>query len=133
MLKRLQIFSIRFIFGLRKYDHVSEFRAKLKWLPIRLRRNTHILSLLYSILFNPTYPAYLKERFQFRCESHNLKLRSSHNLRLNIPPNTSKFYSSFFTVRSITLWNDFPEIIRQAPTLVSFKRMIKEHSFKSMV
>lgn len=45
-LERLQNFCIRFIFGLRKYDHVSPFRVMLKWLPIRLRRNMHILSLL---------------------------------------------------------------------------------------
>ncbi|CAG9137835.1 unnamed protein product [Plutella xylostella] len=34
-LERLQNTCIRFIFGLRKYDHVSSYRAKLKWLPIR--------------------------------------------------------------------------------------------------
>ncbi|CAH0678045.1 unnamed protein product [Spodoptera exigua] len=33
-LERLQNLCIRFIFGLRKYDHVSEFRSRLKWLPI---------------------------------------------------------------------------------------------------
>lgn len=64
-LERLQNFCIRFIFGLRKYDHVSEFRTKLKWLPIRLRRNAHILSLLCNILFNSSSPRYLKERFCF--------------------------------------------------------------------
>lgn len=53
-LERLQNVCIRFIFGLRKYDHVSEFRTQLKWLPIRHRRNSHILVLLYNILFNPS-------------------------------------------------------------------------------
>ena len=77
-LERLQNFCIRFIFGLRKYDHVSEFRKKLKWLPIRFRRNTHILSLLYSILFIPTTPQYLKERFEFISCSHNLRPSSKH-------------------------------------------------------
>ena len=53
--ERLQNFCIRFIFGLRKYDHVSEFCKKLKWLPIRFRRNTHILSLLYSVTIYTHY------------------------------------------------------------------------------
>ncbi|KAG7302626.1 hypothetical protein JYU34_012573 [Plutella xylostella] len=126
-LERLQNVCIRFIFGLRKYDHVSEYRAKLKWLPIRLRRNTHILSLLYSILFNPAYPDYLKERFHFRHESHSRGLRSSQNLRLNIPPHTTKFFSDSFTIQAITLWNDLPLSIRKAPSLASFKRMLKDH------
>lgn len=38
-LELLQNVAIRFIFGLPR-DHVSEFRAKLKWLPIRRRRDT---------------------------------------------------------------------------------------------
>jgi hypothetical protein len=63
-LEGLQNISIRFIFGLRKYDHISHFRAKLKWLAIRLSRNAHIVSLLYNILFNPKYPSYLREHFK---------------------------------------------------------------------
>ncbi|KAJ0180547.1 hypothetical protein K1T71_003951 [Dendrolimus kikuchii] len=55
--QRMQVF----IFGLRKYDHVSEYRKRLKWLPIHFRRNTHILTLLYNILFTPNSPQYLKE------------------------------------------------------------------------
>ncbi|CAH2219687.1 jg3596, partial [Pararge aegeria aegeria] len=58
-----QNLCIRFIFGLRKFDHVSEYRARLKWLPIRLRRNLHLLSFLYYVLYNPHAPSYLKERF----------------------------------------------------------------------
>ncbi|CAG9104276.1 unnamed protein product [Plutella xylostella] len=49
-LERLQNLCIRFIFGLRKYDHISEYRAQLQWLPIRLRRNTHILNILRTAL-----------------------------------------------------------------------------------
>ncbi|CAH2237662.1 jg11339 [Pararge aegeria aegeria] len=52
-LERLQNICIRFVFGLRKFDHISEYRVRLKWLPIRLRRELHLLSFLYSILNNP--------------------------------------------------------------------------------
>ncbi|CAG9134498.1 unnamed protein product [Plutella xylostella] len=69
-LERLQNLCIRFIFGLRKYDHISEYRAQLQWLPIRLRRNTHILNILYSVLNNPSSPQYLKCKFSFLC-SHS--------------------------------------------------------------
>ncbi|KAG7294925.1 hypothetical protein JYU34_022691 [Plutella xylostella] len=132
-LERLQNVCIRFIYGLRKYDHVSEFRRKLKWLPIRLRRNTHILSLLYSILFNPSSPSYLKERFEFRFTTHNKNLRSTENLRINIPPHTTSFYSNSFTVQAIQLWNALPLNIRQAPSPASFKRMIKSHYLEEQV
>ena len=55
-LERLQNLCIRFIFGLRKYDHISEYRSRLKWVEIRDRRNLHLLTLLYNIL---NYPRFL--------------------------------------------------------------------------
>ena len=64
-LERLQNLAIRFIFYLREYDHVSEFRLKLKWLPIHCRRNLRILSILYCVLFTRKSPPYLKEMFEF--------------------------------------------------------------------
>ena len=41
---------IRYIFNLQKYDHVSDFRAELKWLPIRQRRSLRALTMLFSLL-----------------------------------------------------------------------------------
>ena len=55
-LERLQNLCIRYVFGLRKFDHISEFRSRLNWVAIRDRRNFHTLSLLYNILNNPHSP-----------------------------------------------------------------------------
>ena len=126
-LERLQNICIRFIFGLRKYDHISEFRTKLKWLPIRLRRNTHVLCLLYNILFNQFSPSYLKERFKFLCELHDLSLRSKNTLSLKIPCHSSSFYTNSFAVKSVRLWNSLPITVRQAKTLKTFKKRLKEY------
>ena len=118
-LERLQNFCIRFIFGLRKYDHVSEFRIKLKWLPIRFRRNFHILTILYSILFNPKTPLYLKKRFKFLHDTHTRFLRSSENLRLEMPMHSTVFYDKSFTVQASRLWNALPVAVRRAQSLPS--------------
>ena len=63
--ERLQNLIIIFIFGLRKYDHVSQYRSQLKWLSIEYRRNLHVPILLFAILCKPVTPSYLKERFKF--------------------------------------------------------------------
>ena len=126
-LERLQNLCIRFIFGLRKYDHISDFRKKLKWLPIRLRRNTHILHLLYCVLFNPSIPFYLKERFEFLSNSHNRSLRSNENLVLKIPFHSSSFFANSFSVKAARLWNSLPVNIRQAQSLNRFKSLLKAH------
>lgn len=129
-LERLQNFAIRFVFGLRKYDHVSTFRAKLNWLPIRSRRNAHTLNLLYSILFDPKVPEYLKERFTF-LRNQDLPERSTKKLLLKFPRYNSVFYKSSFTFQAVKLWNSLPVNIRQAKSKTVFRKMVHDFYFKS--
>ncbi|CAK1594935.1 unnamed protein product [Parnassius mnemosyne] len=126
-LERLQNLSIRFIFGLRKYDHVSQFRKQLKWLPIHLRRNVHLLSLLFCVLFDPKSPRYLKEQFHYRYEFHDRSLRSVYSLALNTPYSVTSFYNKSFTSQATRLWNSLPLNIQQAQSLQTFKKQLKEY------
>ena len=119
-LDRLQNVCIRYIFGLRKFDHVSEFRSRLNWVEIRDRRNLHILSLLYSVLNNPNSPSYLSSRFT-ALAAHGLGLRSERLLSLLIPKHNTTFYEYSFTVHAAKLWNKLDPYIRSAPSISSFK------------
>ena len=125
-LERLQNLCIRFIYGLRKYDHVSHFRAELKWLSIRQRRSSHILSFLFNILKNLSSPPYLRERFMFLF-SRDRDCRSITSLLLKTPSHSSSFYDKSFSVQAVRLWNALPPDIRATSTIGSFKRRIKEH------
>lgn len=127
-LERLQNLCIRFIFGLRKFDHVSEFRSQLKWLPIRRRRDLHVLTFLYNILYNPLSPSYLRERFDFLVPRGEPS-RSITSLRLKFPTHSSKRYGGSFTVHAVRLWNSLPHAIRASPSLNIFKSKVKEHYF----
>ena len=106
-LERLQNICLRYVFNLRKFDHVSCFREQLHWLSVRDRRNLHMLSLLYNVLNNPTSPSYLKEKFH-PLGGHGLPLRSSRDNTLAIPLHHSSFYTYSFTVHSARLWNQLP-------------------------
>lgn len=55
-----------------KYDHISEYYVKLKWLSIRLR---HSFAILYSTLFLPHSPPYLTQLFEFLHNSHCRSLK----------------------------------------------------------
>ncbi|CAH2236553.1 jg8034 [Pararge aegeria aegeria] len=122
-LERLQNLAIRFMFGLRKYDHVSEFLQKLKWFPVRRRRDLHVLSFLYCVLFNPKTPPYLKEKFNVVGTASDL--RSSRMLTLSMQFHKTKFYKLSFAVQAIELWNVLPTNIRQAKSLNMFKNTVK--------
>lgn len=126
-LERLLNNGIRFIFGLRKYDHISSFRRQLNWLPIRHRRSLRILSTLFSILFEPSTPLYLKRKFTFDTPRPGCELRSSRSLKLTIPFHRTGFVSNSFALQAIRLWNALPLHIRRAPNKLSFKRMLRKH------
>lgn len=125
-LERLQNLCIRFIFGLRKYDHVSQYRSQLNWLPIRLRRDVHVLCMLFNILNNPAVPRYLRERFDYQMP-RGVPCRTSRSLLLNFPPHSSSRYGGSFTVQSVRLWNSVPHSIRASPSLEVFRKALKKH------
>lgn len=125
-LERLLNLCIRYIYGLRKYDHVSNFRFKLKWLNIRYRRNAHAVCLLYNIIFHPYAPNYLKDKFTFT-SIRGRPQRSSQHLQLLIPQHKSELYSNSFTVTAIRLWNSLPPQIRQASSMAVFKTKVYNH------
>lgn len=131
-LDRLMNTCIRFIFCLRKYDHVSNFRAKLKWLPIRERRNLRTLCVLYSVLTDPLTPVYLKSRFQFRTDTHDKQLRSSDNLLLDTPAHSTSFRGNSFSVEAVRLWNNLPLELRKVGSKECFKRLTREHLYRKL-
>ena len=131
-LDRLLNNCIRFVSGLRKYDHISSARSRLKWLPIRQRRNSRILCLLYSILNNPLSPLYLKDQFMFVCQSHDRSLRSSNNLTLYFPRHHSNFLSKSFTLQAARLWNALPIEIKLSSTKTLFKKRVHDY-FNSII
>lgn len=125
-LERLLNLCIRYMYGLRKYDHISHYRTQLKWLNIRHRRNTHILCLLYNILHHPLSPHYLKERFTPLIPPDRPS-RSSQHLLLMTPQHNTNFYTDSFTVTAIRLWNSLPVDIRKASSMGIFKSKLYQH------
>lgn len=132
-LDRLLNYCIRFVFNLRKYDHVSEHRSLLKWLPIRQRREQRALTTLFSFLTSPNSPSYLAPHFQYNCDTHNRNLRSSHNRLLQCPTHRTDFIHCSFFVQAISLWNALPQEIRMATNRLSFKMKVREHIRKKVV
>lgn len=126
-LDRLQNLCIRFIYGLRKFDHISEYRRQLKWLPIRFRRNLHILTVLYNVL-NTSSPGYLRERFK-QSLPPTRPVRSCVSKNPLVTPHCNTvFYDKSFTVLATRLWNTLPENIRvNCHSVHSFKYRVKQY------
>ena len=131
-LERLQNLAIRFIFGLRKYDHISHFRAQLNWLPIRLRRDMHVLSVLFNILNNRYSPSYLHSRFNLLPYPTRSR-RSCLTHSLDIPISKTGFGKKSFSVHAAVLWNNLPKTIQQSTSIDTFKIRVKQQLFKQVI
>uniref|UniRef100_A0A8D8PUA7 Uncharacterized protein n=1 Tax=Cacopsylla melanoneura TaxID=428564 RepID=A0A8D8PUA7_9HEMI len=95
-LKKLQTYQnacIRYIFGLKKHDHVSELRSSVMWLPVGRRLEHQTLCLLWKTMNEELSPSYLQSSF------HPLQ-QSQHNTRsqhlLQIPLHRTDFMSKSF-------------------------------------
>ena len=122
-LERLLNNGIRYIYGLRKFDHVSSYRNKLRWLQVHNRRKYLMGCLLYK-LFNNRQPAYLTKYFATYIRPRDLRGDPSP---LVIPRHSSKVTTCSFHVTSAYLWNALPPTIRNHPTISSFKRAFLNH------
>lgn len=121
--RKLQIAQnacIRFIFDLRRYDHVSEFYGQTNILSIEKRRNFHSLLLLHKIL-NNCYQTQLLQNFKM------LTLERSRSSRLLcIPRHNTVSYSKSFTVTVIRIWNSLPTYLKQISDFRKFKTRLSD-------
>ncbi len=109
--------------GTCKYQHISPILISLQWLPIKLRVEFKILILVFKSLNNLAL-VYLTELLH----SHKpvRSLRSEHSKMLSVPRSRLKPCGDrAFAVARPTLWNNLPVAIRTAPSLYTFKSMLK--------
>jgi hypothetical protein len=121
-LQRMYNTTIRFIFNLRSYDHITPALSELGWLPLHLRRKHHILTKIYSILAHNA-PPYLSANYKFVAR-HGRNTRAGNSLL--IPKHRTEIYSKSFIPSSIRLWNKLPPSIRNISTKNQFKSLTEK-------
>lgn len=123
-LQRAQNCCVRYIYKVRRYEHITPYYNRAQLLRIEPRRKILTLCLLYKVLTSQT-PPYLYDLYQFRPTISSRETRS-HDLLLHKPPhNTVSFAKSFF-ISSIDLWNNVPLPILSSRSFLSFKLSLSE-------
>ncbi len=115
------------LMGKRKFDHITEVRKSLHWLPVQQRIEYKVLCLAYKALHG-TAPVYLTEMLN----KHEplRELRSANKLLLKVPStNLVTCGDRCFSKSAPTLWNRLPLTIRSAESLDTFKRRLKTYLF----
>ncbi|XP_060780506.1 NACHT, LRR and PYD domains-containing protein 3-like [Neoarius graeffei] len=111
-------------------EHITSVLRQLHWLPIKQRIHFKILLITYKAL-NNLAPSYLTDLLQRHSPTRRLH---SADANLLTPITTSKYRTlgdRAFAIAAPTLWNSLPLAIRNSDTLLSFKRHLKTHLFKT--
>lgn len=109
-IQRVQNSCIRYIFGIRKFQHISHKFHELGWLNMSNRFSLQAGCLIHNIIHSKT-PPYLLNRIKFRTDVHNLNLR---NVMCITPPiHKSSFFERSFTFTIYKIYNSIPKNITQ--------------------
>ncbi|XP_072050137.1 uncharacterized protein [Amphiura filiformis] len=130
LLKRLQNIqrtAARLITRKRKYDPISDDLINLHWLPVKQRIDFKIMVLTYKSLHQQA-PEYLSSMLQIQTDRRPLR---SSSAPLLFEPRTHHrtFADRAFTCYAPRQWNRLPKHIRNANSLLIFKRLLKCHLF----
>jgi len=120
----VQNFAARIVFGLRKYDHISEGLRSLRWLNVKQRLTVDDVVMMHKCL-NGLSPSYLSNKFCTRSSIHDRQTR--HRGNLNIPSCITAAGQRAFYYRGVKIWNSLNEDLKQiADNTVFKKRLINE-------
>ncbi len=124
-LQMVQNAAARRLTGTRKFQHITPILTTLQWLPVKLRVEYKILTLVFKAL-NNLGPIYLTELLQTHKSVR--PLRSRFLGTLSMPRSRLKHRGDrAFVIVGPTLWNNLPVAIRTTTSLSIFKVMLKSH------
>lgn len=128
--RRIQVLQnscLRFIFGIRRRNHITYKLKEVQWLDMAKRRELHSISFYYKILKNRC-PPYLSNKIKLRTASHTVNIR--HRYLVDIPKHNREFFKCSFSYNVANLINKY-KITDLTPSLTSFKKTIWRKLFSS--
>jgi len=122
----IQNAAARVLSRTRKYENITPVLRSLHWLPVTFRIDFKVLQLVYKLFtgLGTQYNADMLTEYK-----PNRSLRSLGSFQLEIPRVNSKHGESAFCYYASRSWNQLPEEIGCAPTVVTFKSRLKTHLF----
>ena len=107
-IQRVQNSCMRFVFGLRKYDHISHCFEINKTLNMENRRKIHSLTLMHKISLGLA-PEYLSEKIVRHSDLHTYNTRARENIA--VPRINSTLRSNTFFISIPKLYNNILPIL----------------------
>ncbi|XP_017303231.1 uncharacterized protein LOC108253558 [Diaphorina citri] len=123
-LQTAQNACVRYVYGVKRWEHITPFYNRARLLRLEDRRKILTLCFLYKILVTQC-PSYLYEKYQFRSDLIP-RVTRSHELLLNIPPHNTTTYAKSFLIASANLRNTVPYNILNSLSFKSFQASLQQ-------
>ena len=128
-LQCLQNSLVRAVTQSTKFTSSKPLLDKLHWLPVVSRIDFKIATLTYKAVHLKQPPSLCKN---LELKSVLVKTRSNDHLLLQHPAVGSNNYGRrAFSYTAPTVWNKLPFQIRNAPSVMCFRKRLKTHYFKN--
>ena len=126
-LQKLVNSGIRYIYGLKRWEHITPYRRELGWLTTTARAKYFAANLLRKI-FSTATPSYLLAFFYFAVANRPVR---GEMKPLDIRGFNTKTLKKSFHVSSAYLWNSLPSNIRNIISVPHFKSCLHQHLLNS--
>ena len=123
-LQLVQNFAARVVFGLRKFDHISQGRRSLRWLHVTEKALFHDLVLVFKCV-NGLAPDYLGKYFAKRSTVHSRNTRGCNNFA--VPRCRLSVGQRAFYCRDPREWNGLADNLKNTKEIDSFKRTLSNN------
>ena len=127
-LQAVQNAAARLIYRMRKFDEVTGLLKKLHWLPVSQRIMYKLLITTYRCIHGLA-PSYLSLHIVSYVPTRSLRSQNLGRIVVSPPARLVHFGDRAFCQVAPKLWNDLDSSLRLAPSLTTFKRLLKSHLF----
>lgn len=125
-IQKAQNACCRFVFGLRKYDHISNKISECNWLNMKNRMIHHLGNFVHRSLNTPDSSNLIKKRFIPRTHVHSRNIRFKN--KFTLPQHRTAMFKRSFSFNAINLYNSLPDHFK-IYNINKFKFKFRDHLF----
>lgn len=121
--QRLQNSCLRFIYGIKKFSHISHTLKPTNWLNMANKFKMQRLCFYHRVV-SKGVPVYLYNKIKYRTDIHNVNIR--HKEMITVPKHRTTLFKRSFTYSICSEYNQLPNEVKALGER-AFKRWVFKH------
>ena len=118
-IQKVQNSCVRFIYGLKKFDHISQNIKELKWLNMVNRRILHLNVFVHKMLIHKS--GNIVDKLTQRSDIHSVNVRQKN--KLTMPHHSTALFQRSFNYNAVFYYNKVPTDLKMLNVLALKNRL----------